>query len=98
MRQLTLANWNVLADAYTFGLFPRTGPSADQMKQLDFTLRSRSLRKIFETLATEEAVDLFCLQEVDHFHDFYKPTFDAVQFKLTLIGYNHVPSNFNAAT
>ena len=81
MKPLTLANWNVLADVYTFGLFPKTTePSNKQIKQLNFKHRSHSFQEIFHTLAINEIVDLFCLQEVDHFYDFYKPTFDEIHF------------------
>ena len=81
MRQLTLATWNILADVYTFGLLPKTGPTAEQAsRHLDFEHRSKALSALFETLATNVEADLICLQEVDHFQDFIKPTLDSLHF------------------
>ena len=74
MRSLLVANWNVLADCYSFGLCNNSPPPLS----LEFEYRSNILKNIFTNLVEEKNVGLFLLQEVDHFTDFYKPVLNSL--------------------
>ena len=68
----------MLADCYTL---LSSKPSVPPTSALDFVPRSLLLKTIFNSLTKEQGVDMFLLQEVDHYADFFEPTFDALGYK-----------------
>lgn len=70
--RVTLATWNVLADCYSHaqsGVRDRNG---------EWPYRCELARACL-TEATE-SIDVFCMQEVDHFDDFYSELFHSLGF------------------
>jgi mRNA deadenylase 3'-5' endonuclease subunit Ccr4 len=66
--RLRVACWNVLADCYSVG---QTGKSS---QDLEFSFRKD---KIKEILSNSNA-NILCLQEIDHYDDFYRPFMDEI--------------------
>lgn len=68
--------WNVLADCYSRGQIRHQQPKEDSSTAATPDPLSWSYRRelISHCLETIQA-DIYCLQEVDHYHDFYSPFF-----------------------
>lgn len=70
MDSFTLLQWNVLADVNAIG-FPKVPED-----WLDFNHRGRQQLQIIE----RQMPDLVCLQEVDHYADFFAPQLDRLGY------------------
>lgn len=55
--------WNVLADCYSIG------QSTKDLSILEWTYRKNHI----ERFVTASKADILCLQEIDHYKDFYEP-------------------------
>jgi nocturnin len=68
--RLNLVTWNVLADCYT----RRPAPAPVPLPQAPSDHTSWSFRSSLIRQCLREAdADIYCLQEVDHFAEFYQP-------------------------
>ena len=77
---LRIATWNSLADCYIHGMSGKGQSVSDALK---WTSRSAIIAHVLRTAMTGPAhtegmdvsvgVDVLCMQEVDHYDDFYKP-------------------------
>jgi uncharacterized protein with PIN domain/endonuclease/exonuclease/phosphatase family metal-dependent hydrolase len=66
--KISICTWNILADSYVKGQKhlpePRTN---DPVSFTKWKFRSQLVEQSLRTIAS----DIYCLQEVDHYHDFY---------------------------
>lgn len=71
---LRVVTWNVLADCYVHG--------QTVLENTDFHCRTWPVRSIMiEKCLQSFDADVVCLQEVDHFESFYRPTLKAMGYK-----------------
>lgn len=70
--KIKLATWNVLADCYV------KGQVGGQDSRGEWNSRSELMRATL--VEAMSSVDVFCLQEVDHFDDFYSELFHSFGF------------------
>lgn len=71
---IKVASWNVLADSYAYGHLHDGGCR----EYLEWSWRKSLLEKELRLIA--ESTNIFLLQEVDHYEDFYKPLFNTCGF------------------
>ena len=68
--KFSIASWNVLADSYTsFGTKPVPAASLWEYRSAIISERLQQMQ-----------ADIFTLQEVDHFDDFYCPLFNSLGY------------------
>jgi uncharacterized protein with PIN domain/endonuclease/exonuclease/phosphatase family metal-dependent hydrolase len=72
--RLSFGCWNVLADCYSYGQFPS---NADIPQFIGW---ERRRERIANSIAKCD-VDVLCLQEVDHFADFYEPFLNSLNYE-----------------
>lgn len=75
--QINIACWNVLADSYAYGHCLKTTPVAMIPKYIDWDYRKH---KIANSI-TSSGADILCLQEVDHYTDFFEPLLERLGYK-----------------
>ena len=72
--RLKIACWNVLADCYSSSSWEE---------------RWCDIKRVLEAMIHEHGVNLFLLQEIDHFHDFYEPFLRSIGFLMMYVQRPH---------
>lgn len=70
-KSLKISSWNVLADSYS------NGQQVSDESILAWDFRREKIKQVLLQCNS----DIICLQEVDHFHDFYQDLFNDMNFK-----------------
>lgn len=74
MNNLRIVSWNVLADCYIHG---QSDLDEETMKTRSWDYRQLSIRECIESFDA----DVLCLQEIDHYDDFYRPVLKELGYK-----------------
>lgn len=77
-KTISISCWNCLADCYTYNM---------GVKSINQHWDHR--KPIISKIITETNTDLICLQEVDHYCDFYKPLLESLEKKIIYCQRNH---------
>lgn len=72
--KLNVASWNILADCYIRGQLNPNGLVNDE-------LLWANRKNLISSCLNPCIADIFCLQEVDHFSDFYQNHFETIGFQ-----------------
>lgn len=75
--QINLACWNVLADSYAYSHCLKSAPETTVPKYIEWDYRKN---RIAQSITSSRA-DILCLQEVDHYTDFYEPLLEKLGYK-----------------
>lgn len=74
MNSMRIVSWNVLADCYIHG---QSDLDEETMKTRSWDYRQLSIRECIESFDA----DILCLQESDHYDDFYRPVLKELGYK-----------------
>jgi uncharacterized protein with PIN domain len=81
--RINVATWNVLADSYAYSqpLKPTLDKTLDSDNAIPTYLEWNTRKDKIAHYITKCKADIYCLQEVDHFIDFYQPLFGSMGYE-----------------
>jgi endonuclease/exonuclease/phosphatase family metal-dependent hydrolase len=74
---INLACWNVLADSYAYSHCLKSTPETAVPKYIEWDYRKNRIANSI----TSSGADILCLQEVDHYTDFFEPLLEKLGYK-----------------